>query len=262
MQLSSTAVENPYQLVRSTVAATPELSNVPWFPEFLEYSIEWGIFSVGQANLKTSQVEDFNGSPAVRIVSQATSNGFCDAFYKVRDLNESWIQATNFYSLGYSKQLREGHFYRNEWVLYDYSHKTYLAKTTNQDGTFLYRQGPIPGRVQDILSSLYFIRTKALKAGDEIILDVNTKNNWPLSIKVLSRSHVNLPAGKFDVVVVEPFVRHEGIFVQKGRHLQVWMTDDSRHIPVYMSVEVFFGHVVARLTRINGKTLSPSAAPN
>lgn len=222
----------------------------------LEYQISWGFVSVGVADLKTSQVETFNGVPSVRIVSQATSNGFCDAFYKVRDLNESWIQASDFYSLGYSKHLEEGHFYRNEWVLYDYPRKAFLSKTTNKDGSFSYKQGTIPGPVQDILSSLYFIRTKPLHVGDEVVLDANTKDNWPLVIKVLSRTHVKVPAGKFDVVVVEPFVRQEGIFVQKGRHLQVWMTDDARHIPVQMSVEVLFGHVTAKLLRINGKKSS------
>ena len=269
IKISSDTIQDPYQLVGSTKAPTSELSKVPWFPELLEYEIHWGIISVGQANLRTSQVEDFNGTPAVRIVSEATSNGFCDTFYKVRDLNESWLQANDFYSLGYSKHLREGSFYRNEWVLYDYLEKIYLSKTTNRDGTFYYKQGSIPGLVQDILSSLYYIRTKNLKVGEDITLDANTKDNWPLLIKVLSEKNVEVPAGKFDVVVVEPVLRHEGIFVRKSKRLEVWMTNDERHIPVYMRAEVGFGHVTAKLVRINawpegpgGKAAPSSAPPN
>src|SRR3974390_1233004 len=81
--LSSSTLEDPYPLIRSTVSSTPELANVPWFPESLEYKVHWGILAVGSANLQPSVVEDFNGSPAVRIVSQAVSNKFCDSFYKV-----------------------------------------------------------------------------------------------------------------------------------------------------------------------------------
>ncbi|MBI4387107.1 MAG: DUF3108 domain-containing protein [Elusimicrobia bacterium] len=226
-----------------------ELSSVPWFGERLEYQVQWGVFTVGTSNLQAEQVEDFNGEPAVRIVSEARSNGFCDTFYKVRDLNESWIHARTFHSLGYSKRLREGQFFRDEWVLYDHARNAYLAKRMDQDQSFQYETGTIPGRVQDILSSLYFIRTHPLRVGDEIVLDVNTKSNWPLVIKVLRKSRVTVPAGTFNCVIVEPFLRQEGIFVQKGKRMQVWMTDDARHLPVHMSVEVFFGSVTASLIK-------------
>jgi hypothetical protein len=160
--------------------------------------------------------------------------------------------------MGYSKQLREGHFFRNEWVVYDYPQKTFLSKTTNKDNSFYYKQGSIPGPVQDILSSLYYIRTKPLHIGDEITLDANTKDNWPLVIKVVSKARVN----GFNTVIVEPFLRQgEGIFVQKGRKLRVWLTDDSRHIPVRMTVEVAFGHVSTSLHRVNGKPASEFRKP-
>jgi hypothetical protein len=64
------------------------------------------------------------------------------------------------------------------------------------------------------------------------------------------RETIKTKAGKFKCVVVEPFMREEGIFIQKGRKLQIWMTDDERKIPVQMRVEVFFGHVSARLAKM------------
>jgi len=251
------SVANPYQLIRSTMPATHELTESRWYPEVLEYELKWGILSVGSANLKTAQVEDFNGTAAVHVVSEANSNKFCDGFYKVRDLNESWLHAREFYSLGYSKKLREGSFFRDEWVLYDYPRKAFLSKTTNKDGSSSFKKGDIPGPVQDILSSMYYIRNKPLKVGDQIQLVANTRENWPLVIKVLYRTHIDVPAGRFETIVVEPFLLKEGIFVQKGRHLQIWMTNDARHVPVAMSVEVFFGHVSAQLTKLNGEAHPP-----
>lgn len=248
--LSSAAVGAPYDLVGGTVPAPAALGSVPWFGEFLEYELKWGIFSVGTANLQAERVEEFNGEPAVRIVSEAKSNRFCDGFYKVRDLNESWIHAGEFHSLGYSKKLREGGFFRDEWVLYDYPRKAWLSKTTNKDGSFAYRAGEVPGPVQDILSSMYFIRTKPLNVGDDIVMDVNTRENWPLVVKVKRKTRVTVPAGTFHCVIVEPFLRQEGIFVQKGKRLQVWLTDDARRLPVYLSVDVFFGSVSAALTKL------------
>lgn len=243
------AVSSPYDLIRGTLPASAEYSKVPWFPEVLEYEVKWGVFSMGFSNLKVERVVDFAGQPAYHVVSEARTNAFADRFYKVRDVNESWIRVKDLSSLGYSKQLREGDYYRDEWVLYDYDRKSFLSKRVNRGGDVHYSTGTIPGPVQDILSSLYFLRPRPLKVGDEIVLDVNTKQNWPLVVKVLRRSVVEVPAGRFRTVVVEPALRDEGIFVQKGKKLQVWLTDDERHIPVLMRVEIAVGHVSAYLLK-------------
>ncbi len=245
----STAIAQPYELARGTlpVSSSATLAAVPWFPEYLRYEVKWGIFSVGTSDLHAREILDFNGAPAYHIVSEAKSNSFCDAFYKVRDLNESWIDARELYSLGYLKKLREGSYHRDEWVLYDNGAKRWVSKAVSRQGEESYAAGELPGPVQDILSSMYYIRSKPLKVGDEITLDVNTRKNWPLVIKVTRKARVHVPAGRFDTVEVEPFLRQEGIFIQKGKRLQVWLTDDARHLPVRMSVEVFFGNVTADL---------------
>ena len=182
--------------------------------------------------------------------SRAKSNRFCDAFYKVRDINEAWIDAETMTSLGYSKKLREGHFFRDEWVIYDKKELRFLAKTTNKDGTYSYKGGTIPVSVQDILSSMYFLRTQDLEPGTDVIIDVNTKENWPLIIRVRKREIIKTRAGEFKTILVEPGIRKEGIFIQKGKRLRIWLSDDERKFPVLMKVEVFFGHVSARLIKM------------
>jgi hypothetical protein len=168
----------------------------------------------------------------------------------VRDLNESWIDAATLTSLGYSKKLREGHFVRDEWVSYDTVKREFLARWVGKDSNYSVKRGTIPATVQDILSAMYFVRAQKLEPGRDITLDVNTKNNWPLVVRVVKREKVKTPAGTFNTVLVEPGLRQEGLFIQKGKKLQVWLTDDDRKIPVQMKVEVFFGHVSAKLSKM------------
>ncbi len=243
------AAAAPESLIK-VIPAGPEFSKVPWFPEHLEFDVKWGILSVGQATLASQETVELAGQPAFRIVSEARSNGFCDGFYTVRDHNESWIHPSSKRSLGYLKRLREGHFFRDEWVLFDYGRNAFYAKRLDKDGTLSTSTGTIPGDVMDILSSMYFIRPHKLEVGSEVILDVNDKSNWPLMIKVTGREKVSVPAGKFQALIVEPHLRREGIFIQKGKRLRVWITDDERHMPVLMRVEVFFGHISAYLRKI------------
>lgn len=246
--ISSATVSDPHELLQGRLARSGDFRRLTVFPERLVYDVSWGLLSVGQATMVAAEIVDFNDHPAYHIVSEATSNRFCDTFYKVRDINESWLDARSLSSLGYAKKLREGSYYRDEWVLYDGG--DFLAKIIRQDGSFDYKAGTAPISVQDILSSLYYIRSQDLTPGNEIVLDVNTKENWPLVIRVIRRETVRVPAGTFSTILVEPAMRQEGLFIQKGRKLQVWLTDDGRKMPVLMKVEVFFGHISAKLVEM------------
>jgi hypothetical protein len=80
------------------------------------------------------------------------------------------------------------------------------------------------------------------------VIDVyDAKKIWPLVVNIEKRETVKVPAGKFDCFRVEPILRQPGIFVSKGKKLQVWMTADAVHMPVLMRSEVFIGHVSAEL---------------
>ena len=243
----TTSVVSPSEVMGASVPYSPEYMPLPAFPEKLIFSMSWGLLSVGQASMNVAEIVLFNGRPAYHIVSEARSNSFCDTFYKVRDINESWLDARTLTSLGYSKKLREGSFFRDEWVLYNREAGSFVARRTNRDGTFAVRTGTIPAQVQDVLSSIYFTRAQALTDGSEVIVDVNTPDNWPLVIKVKERETVKVPAGKFPAILVEPAMRREGLFVQKGKRLRLWLSDDASKRPVLMKVEVFFGHVTAAL---------------
>ena len=248
LSISSQTVSDPHQLIGAVLPATTAYPNLITFPEKLIFEVSWGVISVGQATLEVEDIVDFNGTPAYHVVSRAISNKFCDSFYKVRDISESWIDVRTATSLGYSKQLREGSFFRNEWVLFDDGR--WLGKRAGRDGNFNVATGTAPVGVQDILSSMYYLRGRTLTPGSEIVLDVNTRQNWPLVVRVLRRDRVKTPAGDFDALLVEPMLRQEGLFIQKGNRLQVWLSDDSKHVPVLMKVEVFFGSITARLAKM------------
>ncbi len=243
----TTAIASPAQLIGPEVPYSPEYQALPVFPEKLVFDMSWGLLSVGEATLGVDKIVMFNGRPAYHLVSEARSNSFCDTFYVVRDLNESWLDARTLTSLGYSKKVREGRFFRDEWVLYDRDAGTFVNRRASRDGAFSVRTGTIPARVQDILSSIYWTRAQRLENGAALKVDVNTPDNWPLIIKVLKRETVKVPRGRFASVIVEPGMAREGIFVQKGKRLRLWLSDDRSKRLLKMKAEVFFGSITAAL---------------
>lgn len=243
----TTAVLSPAQLIGPEIAFSTDFRRLPAFPEKLVYQMSWGLLDVGEATLEVRKIVLFNGRPAYHLISQARSNSFCDSFYPVRDLNESWLDARTLSSLGYSKKLREGRFFRDEWVLFDRDENSFVSRITNKDGSFRVRTGTIPAQVQDVLSSIYFTRAQDLPDGGQVVVDVNTPDNWPLVVKVTGRESVKVPVGRIKSVLVEPMLRKEGLFVQKGKRLRLWLSDDPAKRVVMMKAEVFFGHVTAAL---------------
>ncbi|MFH1620348.1 MAG: DUF3108 domain-containing protein [bacterium] len=247
-QEDASPMPNPLSLAPEVVldsSAPP----VPWKGETLEYEISWGFIKVGTSDMSAKQTVMVSSRPCYHIVSTAKSGSVIDTFYKVRDLNESWMDAFSFISMGYSKNIREGGYRRREWVVFDQENRVFRAESVGKSGTPSFKEGPLPGPVHDMLSSLYFVRSRPLEVGRDIIMDVNSTKNWPLVVKVIKKEKVKTPAGKFECFLLEPKLREEGIFVAKGKRLRVWLTADEDMIPVQMKAEVFIGHVSAELVR-------------
>lgn len=248
------AEENAQMPLPNPMASAPEvvlstsIVRMPWPGEVLVYKVRQGLMTVGEASLSVMKKTVLVSSrPCYHIISTARSSSFLDRFYKVRDRNDSWMDAVTLTSMGYSKKIREGKFFRDIWVKFDPETLTFTAQKTDKKKHSKRSSGKLPGPVQDILSSLYYLRAKPLEVGKDIIMDINSKKNWPLVIKVHRRQTVKTPAGKFDCFLVEPRLREEGIFVAKGKSVLVWLTADQKHIPVLMKAEILVGQISARL---------------
>ena len=179
-------------------------------------------------------------------------------FYKVQDTNEVWLDKQSLLTVRYEKQIKEGKYQIEETSdLLDQINHHWKTRSYRVDkNSYEEKEGPLPPNALDAFGSLYYIRTLPLQVGQTYTVDVHSGDKvYPLTVSVLKREKIKVPAGKFDCIVVEPFLRGPGIFVSKGKKLIVWLTDDERHMPVRMRSEVFIGHVSAELLpATTGKT--------
>lgn len=230
-----------------SLPASAHEQTAPWKNEQLKYGVYYSFVRAGTAYIKNQGLVELEGRPAYLIQTSAFSASVIDTVFKVRDINYSWIDATDFYSRGYSQSLREGKYQRDEWVVFDYKNNTYWGEVKKK-GELRSFTGSVTQQVLDILSALYYVRVQPLALGQNIIFDIiNREEQYPLVVKVLKRETIKTAAGKFKCIVVEPQFRGEGIFVSKGKSLKVWLTDDKYKMPVKMKTEVFIGSVSAEL---------------
>lgn len=221
--------------------------------EDLTFRIRYGALIGGYSNLSIPRITSIDGHTAYHIVSEARSTRFVDTFYKVRDFNQAWLDTLQPRSFGYEKNLREGGYRVQEEVKFDHTNGKFFLKELRLDKNETSKaDGPLPPNALDILSSFYVIRGQPLEVGKSFTLDVHSgSKTWPLLVNVKKREWVKVKAGRFDTFVLEPVLREPGIFLTKGKKLEVWVTADERRMPVQMRAEIYIGSVTAELVRVN-----------
>ncbi|MCK4936010.1 MAG: DUF3108 domain-containing protein [Elusimicrobiales bacterium] len=226
------------------------IPNQIFYKERLEYKISWGVMKVGKSFLQIDKAVLIGGNTAYHILSRARSAGIAKTFYRVRDINESWPDVNFNRSYGYLKKLQEGNYFYNEWLVFDYKKMAYYGEKLNKKNIIRKIGEKLLRDVHDVLSSLYYFRTMKLEPGKDMLVNMNTKKDWQLTLRVLKRKKIKTPFGKRKCILVEPGVGNEGIFVpKKGKKMYVWLTDDEERIPVMLIAEIFIGSIKAKLVK-------------
>lgn len=206
--------------------------------ERLEFEISYGPIKAGSAVMEVREVVQVDGRDCYRVISTARSSRFFSAIYRVEDRVESFIDVRGLFPWKFQQKLEEGKHRANRWALYDQVHHTVTTNRGELD---------TPPYVQDVLSIMYYARTREMAVGDTLYVDSHSgRKVYPLAVKILGREHVEVPAGTFDCLVVEPMLKAGGLFKHEGR-IWVWLTDDAVKVPVLMKTKVIIGTVDAKL---------------
>jgi Protein of unknown function (DUF3108) len=208
--------------------------------ERLTYAVKYKFITAGMATMEVKDTVDCNGSKCYRICSQARSTMPFSLFFEVEDSVFSLMDTQTLHTRHFEKHLREGNYRRDDVVAFDQERHT----ATYSDGTVV----EVPPDVQDVLSSLYFLRTQNLEVGKTVVIQNHAdKKNYPLEIRILRRETVSVPAGRFECLVVEPILKASGLFQSQGR-LTVWLTNSPHFVPVMMKGRIIIGSIDAVLT--------------
>jgi len=108
----------------------------------------------------------------------------------------------------------------------------------------------------DDVSFLFYARTLPLEVGQTYTLPYYFKASGnPVTLKVLRRERVRVPAGTFETIVVQPIIRAGGLFGEGGR-AEVYFSDDDRRLIVQMRSRLpVLGHLNLELEKISLGTL-------
>lgn len=213
--------------------------------ENLEFRIRYGPIVAGSSRMGVDDTVNIDGNMCYKIVTEAYSNRFFSVFFKVEDQVIAYADKEGLFSWFFEQHLREGNYKADRWARYN--QRENLVYTHNQDTL------KVPPYVNDVLSSFYYVRTFDLQVGDTLYIQNHAnKKVYPMAVIVHGRENVEVKAGKFRCLIVEPIVTEGGLFKHEGK-LKIWFSDDEKKIPVQMKSKVsFLGSITAELTDIHG----------
>jgi len=177
-----------------------------------------------------------------------------DIVYQMRDVfrenfDYTSLRPNDIYIVQHEKQRLD------QWrVNFDRNNHLVTAIKTSRHGKITTRRfsggdplGPFSGAMMAL--------SQPLRPGDSLNFDVfSGGNRYVFAFKVLARERLTTALGTFETLKIEPWVLwlSEGSFRSQMRETTIWVTDDSRHLPVRISASVFFGSVYADLIEITG----------
>ena len=214
--------------------------------EKLVFDVNYGYITAGEAVMHVAAFDSVAGRRCYRVEFSVNSLPSFSWIYEVKDRYLTFIDFETLAPWKFEQHIREGS-YRRDFVA-EFDQIRLRAKTTEGEHD-------IPEYVHDIMSAFYYARTldfSGVAKGDGPVLHNFYKDkSYELKVRLLGREELEVEAGTFRTIVVEPLVVEGGLFKSEGR-IVIWLTDDERKIPVRVNTKVIIGSIDSELREYSG----------
>jgi hypothetical protein len=210
------------------------------FGETLEYDVKFSRFpiSANVGELTFSVLKPQGSDRHVRFEVSARSRGALVSLFgiKVNDVFTSLADREDLFVYSTIKNLHENDFHQRQEAVFDRQGQRVRYRvvdpTAPSDTSKAVERETRPW-VQDIVSAIYFARTRKLKnVGREVRFPISDEGQtYDVGVELAGREQVKVEAGTFQTLKVEAKI-FGGRFVRRDGQLFIWFTDDERRIPV------------------------------
>lgn len=210
------------------------------------YKVKYDLYlniPVGEVNFSIKEeAKELDGKNYTHLRAVGRTYGFYDAFFKVRDYYDSYIDPETFQPKFFYRQINEGKYSFNESILFDHEKKKAISDKKEyeiQQNTF------------DVLSAIYISRTadvSGLQVNDTLDFSVFLERKlFPVGLIYKGKETVKCKKGKFRCLKFKPILIVGDVFADTDG-MTLWVTDDKNHLPVLIESAISVGSIKAELT--------------
>lgn len=206
------------------------IAPVPFGPgERAEYQVRLGRISVGEGHMEVHGVERVRGDRSYHL-SMGVKGGIPLA--RVNNLYQSWLDLDELTARRFIQD-------QNEIRTQRFRHFEFYPEEKRWERVDIEEDGELPSAFPlDDISFVYYVRSLPLEVGETYTLDRYFKESGnPVVVKVVRKDTVEVPAGTYNTIVVEPIIQTRGLFGEGGE-AEIHFSDDEHRIMVKMSSRV------------------------
>lgn len=221
----------------TALVAGSQQSNTSPAREVLQYNIEWRLFNAGKAHIQL-QPEDRDG---YHVNLHLESTGFVSKLFKVEDDYTANLNAAQCVET-VQMTAHEGSRERETKITFDSNSKkaAYLERDRAKNTVINQHEIDIPGCVHDVVGGLFFIRNLNLEPGQSTTIPVSDGKKVVMAkVEAQGREDIKTPEGVFHTIRYEAYLFNNVLYKRSG-HLNLWLTDDRRKLPVQIRVRMTF----------------------
>ena len=229
-------------LLPPLVLATLAFSQGSGLParETLYYSIDWRLFTAGKARVELTT--GAQARPGYQVNVHLESTGIVSRLFKVEDDYSSSMNSA-YCAQTLQMTTHEGNRLRETKIAFDAEARkaSYLERDRARNNAIvLSQETDIPSCVHDVIGGLFFIRTLNLEPGQSTQIPVSDgKKSVMVKVEAQAREDVKTPEGTFKTIRYEAYL-FDGVLYKRSAHVNLWVSDDRRKLPVQIRVRMTF----------------------
>jgi phage tail protein X len=212
----------------------------------------------GYGTLEIGNPVTVQDRPCYPLSAKATAAFPFSMVYQVHDVQTSYFDVVDFLTWKFENDVLEGKHKAQNLEIYDQvKHKVVRSKGNEPP-----EEIDIAPFTQDIISCFFYFRLLPLEVGKNYSIPAQAAGyNYNLIVEVIKKERITIPSGTYDCLLVKPHVRYATVF-RNTDDINIWLTDDQRHLPVLVTSKIFIGNVEATLIEANlPKVKEPEKKP-
>ena len=210
--------------------------------------------NIGEFRFSARPEQPAAGDP-LRLVADVVSKGF---FTKLAGIHfhehvESIVDPEQFSPLRTNKLDEQGKRVRVSDAIFDHEKRkvTWTERDPNQNQPPRITSLDFSEPIQDVLSMIYFVRTQKLEVGKSFEIPVSDSGQvYRMTVAVVERKRIKCVLGRVSAIRIEPAMFGEGRLLRGEGKMSIWITEDSRHLPVWAQLKLNIGTVDIKLKRV------------
>ncbi len=226
--------------------------------EVLDYRVNFGFFTVGQAStVVEKKIFNINSRPCYKVDAFGETLGFVSWITKVKDQWGAYIDTAALVTHVSYRKIKEGNYRKDEIITYDHDKLEAEVKVMNKE-TGIYGDPKFyktPENVRDMVGGFLYLRVidfSKYKKGDTLAVS-GFFEDTPYNLKIIysGKEKVKTKIGVIPCLKLIPIMPDNKIFDGENS-ITCWMSDDGNRIPVKIQAKMFIGSTGIELIGFKG----------